>query len=226
MQIGCALFRSVHCKREMLDRLGLGRGISDEELRLPPSDKFGPVAQHLDRAMAELHAIADDPPGTAPRGLMGPFYRMTQRSALKRIKAALKVAHALHEDLGKLVEQGDDADPDFRESVRNRLEDAQPTLRKGLEGAGSYHAILLDDAPRADSMREISRRLMISINAVTEERFNFGALFEWLEEGKQPDTKLLAPPTDTSAAPEHGEPSKPGAKSSLALVDKQPALAP
>ncbi|MBV6633245.1 MAG: hypothetical protein KI792_09465 [Alphaproteobacteria bacterium] len=192
----------------MLDRFGFGRGLSDDDLRLPPSNDFEPVARHLTETVSALKAIADNPPGKAPSGLMGPFYRMIRRGGLKRINAAIEAAGELQDDLATVVAGGEEADPCLREDVRRRLEDARPTLRKGLDSLISYHAVLLDDSGMADSLRTLSRRLMVSINSVTEERFNFGAVLDWVEDGKKPDVKLLPPPSADDCRKAKGEPPR------------------
>ncbi|MEM6903285.1 MAG: hypothetical protein AAF556_08615 [Pseudomonadota bacterium] len=200
----------------MLDRFGFRQGLSEEELRLPPSNDFAPVARHLTEAIVSLRAVADDPPGTAPKGLMGPFYRLVKRNALKRITAALAVGDKISRPLSDVVSAGDQADTVLRERVRQQLEEAQPILRKGLEGLGSYYSVLLDDSRSANRLRNLSRRLMVSINKVTEERFNFGAVFDWLENNPTPDMKLLPPPDEPAQGPDAAE-EKPAPRQVAAL---------
>ena len=181
------------------------RRLTDEDLTIPPSDDFGKVSDLLARNLPAMSRLAVEKPGNEPEGFInGAAWRLFQRRHLKHISAAIGAGHNLMSEIGKTLEQRLN-DPDSRSSsfdrLRQQLREARPVLRRGMQAVESYHHVLLDDRRTPNLHGDETAKLMAAIGEVTDDKFNFAAVFDWLDEGKRPGPSRPADGQAQKAAP-------------------------
>ena len=183
------------------------RSLTNEDLSIPPSDDFSKVADLLTRSLPVMSKMVAEKPGSEPEGFInGATWRLFQRRHLKHISAAVEAGQGLISEMAQTMDQrlnNPDTHREALETLRQQVRDARPVLRRGMQAVESYHDVLLEDRKSANSYGADTAALMSAISKVTDDKFNFAAVFDWIGEGKQGAASMdvCEPPPVAKAAP-------------------------